>query len=148
MIESAATKYAIRALCHLAQQPGGAPAQAREISEALDIPYHYLSKILQDLAKKGVLTSSKGPGGGFRLNGPPAQTTLYALIEAVEGPLSDDECLLGLDACSDATPCPMHEFWKGLRSVFRDRMKAVSLEDVVRAAERKQQVRMAKLAVG
>ncbi len=144
MIESAATKYAIRALCHLARQPTGAPAQAREISEALDIPYHYLSKILQDLARKGLLSSTKGPGGGFRLNRPPAETSLYSLIEAVEGPISDDQCMLGLDACSDQAPCPMHEFWKGLRTAFRERMEEVSLLDIVRAAERKQQVRTAR----
>lgn len=147
MIQSAATKYAIRALCHLAQQPPGSPAQAREISETLDIPYHYLSKILQDLARKGVLASTKGPGGGFRLNRPAGEISLYAVIEAVEGPISDDECMLGLETCSDEAPCPMHVFWKGLRSTFRDRMKAVSLTDIVRAAERKQQVRLAHLAL-
>ncbi len=148
MIQSAATKYAIRALCHLAQQPAGSPAQAREISEALDIPYHYLSKILQDLARKGILGSTKGPGGGFRLNRRPAEITLYTLIEAIEGPISDDECMLGLETCSDEAPCPMHVFWKGLRSAFRDRMQAVTLTDIVRAAERKQQVRLAHLTMG
>ena len=140
MIQSAATKYAIRAVCHLAALPPGKRSQAKEISERLEIPYHYLSKILQDLARKGILDSSKGPGGGFRLAGPPERTSLYALIEAVEGPISDDDCVLGLAICSDEAPCPMHEFWKSFRDTFRGRMQSVSLEDVVIAAQRKRQV--------
>lgn len=140
MIQSAATKYAIRAVCHLAALPPGERSQAKEISERLEIPYHYLSKILQDLARKGILDSSKGPGGGFRLAGPPERTSLYALIEAVEGPISDTDCVLGLVICSDEAPCPMHEFWQSFRDTFRDRMESVSLEDVVLAAEKKRQV--------
>ena len=60
MIQSAATKYAIRAVCHLAHLSPGERAQVREVAEALDIPQAFLSKILQDLARKGILTSAKG----------------------------------------------------------------------------------------
>lgn len=141
MIQSAATKYAIRAVCHLAGCCDGAPVQAREIAEALSIPYHFLSKILQDLARKGVLVSTKGPGGGFRLVRPPEETSLYDVISVVEGPLSDTECMLGLDRCSDEARCPMHDFWKSYRSTFRSKMESISLVDVVRAAEKKKQIR-------
>jgi len=140
MIQSVATKYAIRAVCHLAECCNGHPVQAREIADTLGIPYHFLSKILQELARKGVLSSTKGPGGGFRLVRPPEETTLYDLISVVEGPISDTECMLGLDVCSDEASCPMHDFWKSYRATFRQKMKAISLVDVVRAAETKRQV--------
>ena len=142
MIQSAATKYAIRAVCHLAGRGDGAQIQAREIADALDIPYHFLSKILQRLAREGILTSNKGPGGGFRLVRTPEETSLYDLIRVVEGPLSETECMLGLDVCSDEARCPMHDFWKSYRAGFRRRMEAISLMDVVRAAEKKRQVRV------
>jgi len=140
MIQSAATKYAIRAVCHLAGCCDGHPIQAREIADTLGIPYHFLSKILQELARKGILTSTKGPGGGFRLVGSPEETSLYDLISVVEGPISDTECMLGLDICSDDAKCPMHDFWKSYRATFRRRMKTISLVDLVRAAEKKRQV--------
>jgi len=141
MISSTATKYAIRAVCHLAELPEGHRAQAKEISEALDIPPAYLSKILQNLAKKRILSSTKGPGGGFRLLALPAETSLYTLIQAVEGDAGEDQCILGLDICGDAAPCPMHELWKGFRATFRQRMQSITVLDVVRAAERKKQIR-------
>ncbi len=140
MIQSTATKYAIRAVCHLAGCCDGAPVQAREIADALDIPYHFLSKILQRLARDGILTSNKGPGGGFRLVRAPEETSLYDLIRVVEGPISDTQCMLGLDVCSDEARCPMHDFWKSYRTEFRRKMEVISLHDLVRAAEKKRQV--------
>lgn len=141
MIQSAATKYAIRAMCHLAEYGGGGgPVQAREIAQHLGIPYPFLSKILQELARRGILASTKGPGGGFRLVRPPEETSLHDLISVVEGPISETECMLGLDVCADEAPCPMHDFWKSYRATFRRRMESISLVDLVRANRKKRQL--------
>lgn len=139
MIQCAATKYAIRAVCHLAHLPAGERAQVREVAEALDIPQAFLSKILQDLAKKGILTSAKGPGGGFQLNCSPSETNLYSLVEAVEGPIPEGVCLLGLSLCSEDTKCPMHDAWKQMQDAFRACMEATSLMDIVEADRRKRE---------
>ena len=137
MIHSVATKYAIRAVCHIAHLAPGSRAQVKEISEALDIPPAFLSKILQDLAKKGILTSSKGPGGGFQLNCSPSDTSLYSLVQAVEGPIPEGDCILGLSLCADDTKCPIHDTWKDIQDSFRDRMMSTSILDVVEADQRK-----------
>ena len=137
MIHSAATRYAIRAVCHLAHLEQGTRAQVKEISEALDIPQAFLSKILQDLARKGVLESAKGPGGGFSLNCSPSDTDLYTLVEAVEGPMVEGDCVLGLSLCADETKCPIHDTWKDIQDAFRARMRATSILDVVEADVRK-----------
>lgn len=139
MIHSVATKYAIRAVCHIAHLAPGARAQVKEISEALDIPQAFLSKILQDLARKGILTSAKGPGGGFELNGSPSETSLYSLVEAVEGPPAEGECLLGLSICADDVKCPIHDTWKDIQDAFRERMRSTSVMDVVEADHRKRE---------
>lgn len=139
MIQSTATKYAIRAVCHLAHLEPGSRAQAREISEALSIPQAFLSKILQDLTKKGILSSTKGPTGGFELNCSPTETSLYALVHAVEGPRPEGECLLGLSLCADETKCPIHDTWKEICDSFRESMKGISLMDVVEADQEKKQ---------
>lgn len=139
MIHSAATKYAIRAVCHIAHLAPGTRAQVKEISESLDIPPAFLSKILQELAKKGILISAKGPGGGFELNCSPAETTLYSLVEAVEGPMPEGDCILGLSLCADDTKCPIHDTWKDIQDAFRLRMQSTSIMDVVEADLRKQE---------
>lgn len=148
MIQSTATKYAIRAVCHLAHLEPGSRAQAREISEALSIPQAFLSKILQDLTKKGVLSSTKGPTGGFELNCSPTETTLFTLVQAVEGPRPEGECLLGLSPCADETKCPIHDTWKEICNSFRESMKGISLMDVVEADQEKRQALEATLVVG
>jgi len=137
LIHSVATKYAIRAVCHIAHLAPGARAQVKEISEALDIPPAFLSKILQDLARKGILVSAKGPGGGFELNCSPSETSLYTLVQAVEGPMAEGDCILGLILCADDTKCPIHDTWKSIQDAFRERMEATSIMDVVEADRRK-----------
>jgi Rrf2 family protein len=148
MIQSTATKYAIRAVCHLAHLEPGARAQAREISEALSIPQAFLSKILQDLTKKGLLSSTKGPSGGFELNCSPTQTSLYALVRAVEGPKPEGDCLLGLTLCADETKCPIHDTWKEICNSFQESMKSISLMDVVEADQEKRQALESTLMAG
>ena len=142
MIHSVATKYAIRAVCHIAHLAPGARAQVREISEALDIPPAFLSKILQDLARKGILASSKGPGGGFQLNCSPSETSLFTLVQAVEGPPAEGDCILGLILCADDTKCPIHDTWKDIQNAFRERMESTSIMDVVEADRRKRDALM------
>ena len=142
MIHSVATKYAIRAVCHIAHLQPGARAQVKEISEALDIPPAFLSKILQDLARKGILVSAKGPGGGFQLNCSPSETSLYTLVKAVEGPMVEGDCILGLSLCADDTKCPIHDTWKEIQEAFRGRMQSTSIMDVVEADRRKQDALM------
>ena len=122
--------------------------QAREISEELSIPQAFLSKILQDLTKKGLLSSTKGPNGGFELNCSPTQTSLYTLVQAVEGPRPEGDCLLGLSLCADETKCPIHDTWKEICALFRDSMKGISLMDVVEADREKRQALESTFAVG
>jgi len=121
MIQSTATKYAIRAVCYLAYLGPGARAQAREIAEELSIPQAFLSKILQELSCS------------------PTETSLYSLVQAVEGPLPEGECLLGLSLCSDETKCPIHDTWREICESFRERMMAISLMDVVEADQLKKE---------
>ena len=147
MIHSAATRYAIRAVCHIAHLEPGVRAQVKEISEALEIPQAFLSKILQDLARKGILVSAKGPGGGFRLNCSATETSLFTLVEAVEGPMPEGDCVLGLSLCADDTKCPIHDTWKDIQDAFREQMQATSIMDVVEADVRKRQAQTQEVLV-
>jgi len=87
------TRYAIRALYHLAFHRAGEAAQAKEIAEAQKIPLRFLEQILQDLRRAGLVEARRGPRGGYALARPPAEISLADVLRAVRGPLEE---LLGV----------------------------------------------------
>src|SRR3954453_6438158 len=90
MIYSRSAEYAIRSCVFLARVPDGKFAMARHIAEEEKIPAHFLAKILQELTRKGMLRSSKGPSGGFSLRLPAAKNKPLEIVEALDGPLSKE----------------------------------------------------------
>lgn len=113
---SSTCQYAIRALVCLALHEGPRPVLARDIAAAEDIPKQFLAKILHNLRNQGLVSSQKGPGGGFLLARPPSEITLAEITQAVEGREDrSKECILGLAECSDEAGCPLHDAWKRFR---------------------------------
>jgi len=137
MIYSRSAEYAIRAFVHLAQVPDGRFTMARDIAEQEDIPVHFLAKILQQLARKGLLRSSKGPSGGFSLRQRPRQIRLLDIVEALDGLAAYEKCASGLARCSEDMPCPLHDSWVGLRSRIMDYLGKNTIADLARALDLK-----------
>ena len=103
---------ALRAVLHIAGQGGGA-VRVEDIAASLGCPRNYLSKTLHALARAGVLRSTRGPRGGFRLADPPDRVTLARVVRPFE-PANDQRCLLGRAGCGDAHPCAAHRDWSGV----------------------------------
>lgn len=137
MIYSRSSEYAIRAFVHLAQVPDGKYAMVKNIAEQEEIPAHFLAKILQQLARKGLLRSSKGPTGGFILRVPPDEVSLLQIVEALDGLGDYEKCASGLAECNDQAPCGMHDSWKALRSRIMEYLERTTIADVVKALEQK-----------
>lgn len=113
-------EYALQAVLFLALKTGGEMTSIKELTKRLGIPQHFLGKILQDLTRKGLLTSLKGPTGGFGLAMPAKEITLYHIVEAVDGGDFLTTCVLGFRECSGSSPCAVHEKWASLReSVYQ-----------------------------
>jgi Rrf2 family iron-sulfur cluster assembly transcriptional regulator len=138
MIFSRPCEYAIRALSCLALAPAGA-VRAEEIARAEDIPLPVLSKVLQDLVRKGLLESRRGPGGGFRLSRRPELILLRDVVAAIDGLDQFSLCVTGLPGCSDETPCPLHEMWKVMRTCLLDSFDTITLEMMARSIVHKKQ---------
>ncbi len=85
MIFSKSSEYAIRAFLYLADHEPGKLVMAKQIAEEAGLPSHFLAKLLQQLARKGLVKSNKGPSGGFTLGMAPKDITLYRIVEAVDG---------------------------------------------------------------
>jgi Rrf2 family protein len=140
MIYSRSAEYAIRAFVHLAQVPDGKYAMVRQIAADEEIPAHFLAKILQQLARKGLLRSSKGPTGGFSLRLPSDEIRLLDIVEALDGLNDYEKCASGLAECSDEMACPLHDSWKGLRSRIMDYLGRNTISDLAKALDQKRRV--------
>jgi Rrf2 family protein len=115
MLLSKTSQYAIQALIYLAAQEGQVPMLNRNIASYLKVPSAYLAKIMQDLARSGLLYSYRGRLGGFCLREGAEHTDLMTVLSLTEGPSFTDECVLGLKVCSDETACPMHARWTPIK---------------------------------
>lgn len=137
MIYSRSAEYAIRAFVHLASVPEGKYAMVKQIAEDASIPSHFLAKILQQLARKGFLRSSKGPTGGFSLRLPAPDISLIMIVDAVDGLTDYERCPAGLAECNDLAPYGMHDSWKALRSRIMEYLERTSIEDLAKSLDLK-----------
>ncbi|MDP6569350.1 MAG: Rrf2 family transcriptional regulator [Candidatus Marinimicrobia bacterium] len=138
MIFSKSAEYAIQAMIYLADKQAKInpekPIMVREIAEAYSIPAQFLAKITQTLAKHHLLNTTRGRGGGIKLSRPASTIFLPEVVHAIDGPPSDqDECIFGLDLCSDDQPCPFHHQWKPIRNDIRSMM---ATDNLARLAKR------------
>ena len=137
MIYSRSAEYAIRAFMHLATVPPGKYAMVKHIAEQSDIPTHFLAKILQQLARKGFLRSSKGPTGGFTLRKPATEISMIELVESIDGLADYQRCPGGMTECNDDQPCGLHDSWKTLRDRIIEYLERTTIAELAEARDLK-----------
>ena len=129
------TRYAIRALYHLAFHRAGQATQAKEIAEVQKIPLRFLEQILQDLRRAGVIEARRGPRGGYALARPPAEISMADVLRAVRGPLEE---LLGVEdpaeSASGTNDVPAL-VWGEVGSRLIDVLQQSTLADFIARAE-------------
>ena len=101
------TDYALRLAVNLAGRYGDGSVSTRALSDEEDVSYQLACKLMQRLHKEGLVESDMGPKGGFRLARPPQEVPILAVIEAIQGPLRLNRCLLGDGACQRQDGCPI-----------------------------------------
>jgi Rrf2 family protein len=123
--------YAIRGIVYLASQPPSKISLLSEIAAAVDVPQTFLAKIFQQFSKTGIVKSFRGTGGGFLLAGSPESITLLQVVEAVEGPILPNRCVLQPGECERDTFCTVHPIWHQVQQQVRGILKNVTLKDLV-----------------
>ncbi|MDX1590540.1 MAG: Rrf2 family transcriptional regulator, partial [Balneolaceae bacterium] len=103
----------------------------KKMSDKLEISFHFLTKILQQLTANGLLESFKGPNGGVKLTKPGNKIALIDVVLAIDGPDLLTECALGLPGCGLKNPCPLHDKWAETRDGIRIMLQNTSLKDMV-----------------
>ncbi|HEY6901021.1 MAG TPA: Rrf2 family transcriptional regulator [Puia sp.] len=125
---SKACEYAIRALLFVAQKSkDGTKVGIKEIAKGVDAPEHFIAKILQDLSRKKLVLSQKGPSGGFFLDDSTLNISLADVVRAVDGDSIFTGCALGLKQCSETKPCPLHNEFKRIRDDISKMLRTARL---------------------
>jgi Rrf2 family transcriptional regulator, iron-sulfur cluster assembly transcription factor len=114
-----AAEYAIRCVLYMAKQPDGLVVSRREVATAMDIPLAFLGKIAQGLAKAGIMVVRQGVNGGYVLALSPKDISLLMVVEAMEGEIVMNECIVRPQDCGRSSFCAVHTVWDQARTAFR-----------------------------
>ncbi len=125
--------YAIRAMVALAEAPPEALLSVRRIADAMDIPVRFLPQVMGDLARAGLVASSPGRAGGYRLSRPVETITLLDVVEAVEGDSRRRTCILRGGPCGhDGITCAVHEPFFGAQDAMLGQLSSADLATIAR----------------
>lgn len=124
------SQHAVRIMTYIAKHHDQKFHRAKEISEALGIPYKYLTAIMTQLVKAKIITSVQGREGGYFLEKEPETIAVSDILEAVNESLHRENCLLGIGACSENKKCYLHDKWKEPKQSIIDMLKDTTLADI------------------
>jgi Rrf2 family protein len=125
-----AAEYAIRAIMQMAMDPDKIYT-ATELFVDIEAPQKFLSKILQKLAQKKILISTRGIKGGFKIKKPIYVLTLYDIIEAIDGPIGLNKCLIDGYECTREKHCPVHLIWEDAQKELKTVLSKKTIKQIV-----------------
>ena len=133
---SNACQYAIRSILYLSIHTDvNKKIGVKRISRELETPQPFLAKLLQQLAKSKLVSSVKGPNGGFYLDEQNRKNAIWDIVKCIDGTEKFDQCFLGLAICGDENPCPVHfivaPFKERLLNDFRDKTIEQFADDIL-----------------
>ena len=122
--------YSVRAVLELARHGQNERRKTRQIAAAMDIPERFLTQILAQLVRTGLLTAVAGPEGGYVLARAAADISLLDVVEAAEGPVSLEQCVLRGGTCDWIDACPIHISWSRAQFALKEELRATSFADL------------------
>jgi len=123
--------YALRALLLLAGEHDARAVRADAIADRIGAPRNYVGKVLNAVAKAGLVTSARGPSGGFALAVPAGEITIGRVIDLFDAVPANPRCLLGNRPCDHAHPCLAHDAWKAVTSARRSPLNSTTIADLL-----------------
>ena len=112
---SKACEYAIKAMIFISSKSDGNCVSLKDIAKGTNSPEAFTAKTLQKLSRTEILSSIKGPNGGFFLSQSPSDIMLSEIVIAIDGDALFKGCALGLSECSETSPCPVHDKFKAIK---------------------------------
>jgi Rrf2 family protein len=115
-------------------EPAGSVCRLEEIAKEEQIPQHFLAKLLQRLARKRLVRSFKGLGGGSTLGHPAKEITLFMIVDAIDDlGLSLQDCAFGDRICGEGKPCALHDSWAKLREQELKFLQGITVADLIKS---------------
>ena len=130
--------YGLMALKYLAEQGDGTAHSAKDIAEAYHIPPQLLAKILQTLAKAGLLVSHAGTNGGYSLARGAKEISAFEVIRAIDGPLFITSCITIHGSCDLAGHCTIKEPLRKVNDSIKELLSGISISDLIEAGDAEQ----------
>ncbi len=124
------SEYALRILAHMSTY-AEQQHTTMDLSNHLNIPYKYLTRVMTHLSKAGFIKSMRGKNGGVSLAKPAEEITLYAILSAMND-LNDDVCIMGEGLCSEGEHCVLHECWSKPKGLIDEMFKQSTLKDLIK----------------
>jgi len=131
---SKSCEYAIRSVLCIASNQKSKPELRmglKQLAENLDIPVHFLGKVMQLLTRHGILNSYKGRNGGFFLSEEQQNNSLISIVAVMDGLQRFEHCALGLPSCSSEKPCALHNDFAPVRDGFALALKTHTIASLV-----------------
>jgi len=125
------TDYALRAMVNLARHYKQKLVPAREVANQENISYQLTCKLMQKLHYAKLVESCMGPNGGFQLSRKPSKISLLEVVEAIQGPVSLNKCLLGVDACEQQKNCAVSEKLAELQKYINRYLRSITLNELL-----------------
>lgn len=128
---SNSSKYAIKAVLFLAIHSNeDSKIMVKDIAEPINVPQAYIAKLLQELAKQKLISSTRGPKGGFYLSKEDKDRNVMEIIEAIDGEAKLNSCLLSLAGCDSKNPCPIHHLAYPPRTTLIQNLKQKTINEL------------------
>ena len=130
---SNSSKYALKAVLYLAVNSSESnKILAKNISAPINVPQAYIAKLLQELSRHNIVSSTRGPHGGFYINAQNRQTPLIDIITVIDGENRLNSCLLSVQSCNSEKPCPLHNFAGPFRTALIKNLEKNTIGDMAK----------------
>jgi len=129
--------YALRAILHLARLEPKQRAATRLIAQEQEIPPSFLAKIISQLSIAGIINTSRGARGGVSLARKPEEISLLDVVEAIDGPITLNECVDDPSVCSFGDDCPIHEVWREAKTELVRKLRASTFDTLLKREQNK-----------
>ncbi len=126
---SKTTEYAIRVLSYLDRYDDSTHS-VNQLHQELGLPYKYLTRVVTDLVKKGLIHSTRGREGGIMLAKKADEIRLCDILDAIGEPLEPNRCILGFEKCDASNPCALHDQWVEPKNMIETMLTETTLSSL------------------
>jgi Rrf2 family protein len=127
---SKSSQYAIRILAYMADHKDAKLLNASELSEALLIPYKFLTKIMTEVVKSGLVVSIRGRDGGYSFGRPPSKIKVSEILDIFHDAIKEEQCVLGIGFCNGMCKCALHDQWMEPKHLMQKMFQESTLEEI------------------